>query len=74
MHKQYVHVPGHYVCEHPFVFLLAFLQITDSIAFINFTHERSIPYRKCDFFDEVLVQLIHCTLNLHACGLPLQGV
>lgn len=60
-------------CVHSFTVYCMFLyvQITDSIAFINFTHERSVPYRKCDFFDEVLA---HFTLYMRAWGLSLPGV
>ena len=28
----------------------------NSIAFLNYSHERSIPYRTCDYFDELVAR------------------
>lgn len=33
-------------------------KMTDSIAFTNFTYERCIPFRVCDFFDELVAKLV----------------
>ena len=30
--------------------------MAESIAFFNFVHERSVPYRTCDFFDELVAR------------------
>ena len=32
------------------------LQLVNSIPFFNYTHERSIPFRACDFFDELVAR------------------
>lgn len=36
--------------------LYAMIQMAESIAFFNFCHERSVPYRQCDFFDELVAR------------------
>lgn len=36
------------------------LQLTESIAFLNFCHDRSIPHRTSDFFDELVAQFVAC--------------
>ncbi len=33
-------------------------QLTESIAFLNFCHDRSIPHRLCDFFDELVARYV----------------
>ena len=33
-------------------------QMADSIAFTNFCHERSVPFRVCDFFDDLVARFI----------------
>lgn len=30
--------------------------MADSISFYNFCHERSLPFRECDFFDELVAR------------------
>ena len=32
------------------------LQLVNSIPFFNYNHERSIPFRACDFFDELVAR------------------
>ncbi|XP_064399586.1 myotubularin-related protein 5-like isoform X3 [Halichondria panicea] len=33
-------------------------KLTESIAFLNFCHDRSIPHRLCDFFDELVARYV----------------
>ena len=35
------------------------LQLCDSLAFANFILQRIIPYRVCDFFDEVCIRILY---------------
>ena len=39
-------------------------KIVDGISFMVFVHTRSIPFRKCDFFDEVKMRIV--LINFHA--------
>ena len=42
--------------------------MVDGIAFMDFIHERSVPYRKCDFFDEVMKYLLqYCNQYILMC-------
>lgn len=32
------------------------VQLVNSIPFFNYTHERSVPFRACDFFDDLVAR------------------
>lgn len=33
-------------------------QMTESISFLNFCHDRSVPYRPSDFFDKLVARFV----------------
>ena len=35
---------------------IVLIQLVNSIPFFNYSHERSIPFRTCDFFDELVAR------------------
>ena len=37
---------------------LSLPKMAESISFFNFCHERSVPHRQCDFFDELVARFL----------------